>query len=379
VLRSWGFQTNPYDPCVANKVIEGQQCTVVWHVDDLKISHHSPKVVDMMVKKMEAEFGNEAPLSITRGKVHDYLGMRIDYTNKGKVNITMIPYIQHMIDELPEDMAGTSLTPAGNHLFTVDDAAQKLDADTSIMFHHNTAKLLFLCKRARPDIQTAVAFLTTRVKGPDVDDYKKLARVMKYLRSTADMPLTLEADNNQLVKWWIDASFAVHPDMKSHTGGLMSLGKGGVYGTSTRQKLVTKSSTVAELVGVSNVLPQVIWTRNFLLSQGYEVRDSVVFQDNKSAILLEENGRMSSGKRPRHINIRHFFITDWVADKEVSIQYCPTSDMVSDFFTKPLQGALFQKLRSIIMNNDSPGHDHGNHRSVLESNTKEYGLGLGPA
>lgn len=72
------------------------------------------------------------------------------------------------------------------------------------MFHHNTAKLLFLCKRARPDVQTAVAFLSTRVKGPDRDDYKKLSRVMKYLRGTVNMPLTLEADSTHIVKWWVD-------------------------------------------------------------------------------------------------------------------------------------------------------------------------------
>ena len=68
------------------------------------------------------------------------------------------------------------------------------------MFHHNVAKLLFLCKWAHPDIQTAVVFLTTLVMAPDEDDYKKLARVMKYLRGTRTMPLTLEADNLQLVK-----------------------------------------------------------------------------------------------------------------------------------------------------------------------------------
>jgi hypothetical protein len=120
------------------------------------------------------------------------------------------------------------------------------------------------------------------------------------------MPLNLEADDNQIVKWWIDASFAVHPDMKGHTGGVMSMGKGGIYGTSTCQKLVTKSSTEAELVGVSDVLPQVVWTRKFLMAQGYHVRDSVVYQDNKSAILLEENGWASSSKHTRHINIRYF-------------------------------------------------------------------------
>ena len=88
-----------------------------------------------------------------------------------------------------------------------------------------TAKLLFLCKRARPDIQTAVAFLTTRVIAPDVDDWKKLARVVNYLRLTAQMYLTLESDGSGILKWWVDGAFAVHLDTRSHTGATMLMGR----------------------------------------------------------------------------------------------------------------------------------------------------------
>jgi hypothetical protein len=241
-----------------------------------------------------------------------------------------------------------------------------LDAETAEMFHHNVAKLLFLCKRARPDIQTPISFLCTRVKHPDTDDYKKLARVMRYLRCTIDLPLTLEATDVQIIKWWIDSSFAVHPDMKSHTGGAMTLGKGTIYATSTRQKINTRSSTEGELVGVNDVMPQVLWTRYFLEAQGYGVTDSIIYQDNQSAILLEKNGKASSGKRTRHINIRYFFVTDRVAKKEVSIQYCPTGEMIADFFTKPLQGSLFRKFRDLIMNVDPAVDNAQDHRSVLE-------------
>jgi hypothetical protein len=205
------------------------------------------------------------------------------------------------------------------------------------------------------------------VKNPDVDDYKKLVRVMRYLRGTIDMPLTLEADKMHVLKWWVDASYAVHPDMKSHTGGALSLGKGVVYGTSTRQRINTKSSTEAELVGVNDVLPQALWTRYFLEAQGYKVEDSIVFQDNQSAILLEKNGRASSSKRTRHINIRYFFITDRVQSKELRIEYCPTGDMLADFFTKPLQGSLFQKFRNQVMNIDPGTKLYQDHRSVLEN------------
>jgi hypothetical protein len=97
-------------------------------------------------------------------------------------------------------------------------------------------------------------------------------------------------------------------------------------------------------------MPQVIWTRNFLEGQGYWVEDNVVLQDNKSAILLENNGKRSSGKRTRHINIRYYFVTDRIAAGELSVEYCPTGEMLADFFTKPLQGALFRKFRNRILN-----------------------------
>ena len=202
-----------------------------------------------------------------------------------------------------------------------------------------------------------------------MDDYKKLARVMKYLRGTTTMPLTLQADNMHVMKWWVDASFAVHPDMKSHTGGTLTFGRGTVYGTSTRQKINSTSSTEAETIAIHEVLPQILWTRYFLEAQGYGVDESIIYQDNQSAILLAKNGRGSSSKRTRHINIRYFFVADRIASKEVKVEYCPTGAMIADYFTKPLQGTLFRKFRDIIMNVDPLPTMTSlvDRRSVLES------------
>ncbi|MHA7927606.1 MAG: reverse transcriptase domain-containing protein, partial [Marinobacter sp.] len=380
-LKSWGFIVNPYDECVANKDIEGSQCTVLWYVDDLKISHKNPAVVTEVLEKLEQKYGNEAPLTITRGKVHDYLGMRIEFVGR-KVVFTMRDYIENMLAELPSDMDGVATTPATLRLFEVNETDPSfLSAETSDLFHHNVAKLLFLCKRARLDIQTAVAFLCTRVQCADEDDYYKLARVMKYLRGTIDLGLTLEVDKSHVVKWWADAAFAVHKDMRSHTGAVMSLGKGGAYATSTRQKINTKSSTEAELVAADDIVGQVIWTRKFLEHQGWSVNDVIVGQDNKSAILLERNGRASSGKRTRHINIRYYFIKDRIREGSFKVEYCNTHDMVADFFTKPLQGALFIKHRDFIMNvgnqDDLRARPAEDHRSVL-GNEPAQGTELAP-
>jgi hypothetical protein len=369
-LKKWGFEINPYDFCVANKMINGKQCTVVWHVDDLKISHVDPKVTTTILNLLDAKYGQEivggkrAPLTINRGKLHDYLGMLLDYSEPGYVKLNMIAYLEKVLEEMPEDMDGTASSPAAEYLFKVIDGAEVLDEATSIFFHATVAKLLFLCKRGRPDIQTAIAFLCTRVKEPTKHDYNKLARVIKYLRKTRDLVLRLSADNLNVVKWWIDAAYAVHPDMRSHTGGTMSMGTGSAYSTSKKQKLNTKSSTEAELVGVDDVLPQALWTKYFMEAQGYGV-STILNQDNQSTIKLSDNGKASSGKGTRHINIRYFFITDRIARKEVAIQYCPTKEMVADYFTKPLQGALFYKFRDQIMGVVPMDTIIGDHRSVL--------------
>jgi hypothetical protein len=111
-LQEWGFTINPYDWCVANKTVHGRQCTVLWHVDDLKISHEDPDVVTSLIGHLEQTFGQEAPLTIMRGNVHEYLGMTIDYGVPGKVKISMNDYVRNVIEEVPEDMDGVALSPA---------------------------------------------------------------------------------------------------------------------------------------------------------------------------------------------------------------------------------------------------------------------------
>ena len=100
-------------------------------------------------------------------------------------------------------------------------------------------------------------------------------------------------------------------------------------------------------------MPQVLWTQYFMEAQGYRIDYNFMYQDNQSTIRMENNGRGSRGKRTSHIDIRYFFIADRIFNKELRVEYCPTGDMVADFFTKPLQGALFRRLRDIILNIDS--------------------------
>ena len=348
-LAEHGFVTNPYDVCCMNKEINGKQCTIVWHVDDLKISHVDAEVVTSIIKIIEKEFGKHKPLTVQRGLLHDYLGMTIDFSIVGKVMITMIDMIEKMLDDIPDDMNGVKNSPAQEHLFKVNEDGIRLSEDKRVIVHKNTAKLLFISQRARPDVQTATSFLCTRVKEADTDDYKKLARVMQYLRGTKYLPLILGADDSGNIYWYKDGAHAVHRDMRGHTGLMMTFGQGAVYARSLKQKLNTKSSTETELVSFDDGMPQNLWALYFTKHQGRFLRDNIVYQDNTSTIRMAENGKMSTGKMTKHINIRYFFCNDRIKKGELSVKYCPTLDMIADYFTKALQGSLFRKLRDLIL------------------------------
>ena len=232
--------------------------------------------------------------------------MTLDFSTKRQVKMTMTDYVSEIIQardeaelkawdgyvEAKKRKLRNRTSAAPEDLFKIDEDAAKLPCEQASVFHHIVAKALYyISKRARPDTCVAIAFLSTRMWEPDVDDWKKLQHLIDYLQATSDMPLILGADNTGVLNWYVDASFAVHPNIRGHTGGGLTLGRGFPIVSSTKQKLNTRSSTESELVGVDDMMPSIIWARYFLKVQGYNVHDNIIFQDNQSAILLERNGK----------------------------------------------------------------------------------------
>ena len=152
-----------------------------------------------------------------------------------------------------------------------------------------------------------MAYLTMRVKSPDEDNWGKLKRVLRYLNGTIDLGLCLNMENMGLIQWYVDASYATHKDCKGHTGAMMTLGRGAVISMSRKQKTNARSSTEAELIGVYDALPSILHTRYFLEAMGYNIEHNVIYQDNKSSITLEKNGKTTGSKCTKHIKIRYFF------------------------------------------------------------------------
>ena len=347
-LMTLGYTINKLDMCVFNRLEnDNTQTTLILHVDDMKISSTNELYIDQVIEEIETLYPG---LTKQRGRVINYLGMTFDYSIKGQVKITMSNYVTEVLQGC-SDMLGTAHTPAHSNLFNVrsiQDSPELSDEERET-FHSITAQLLYLAKRVRPDLLVVVSFLTKRVLHPQRDDRAKLVRAVQYLRGTRDLGIILSGAHDMTVLAYVDASYGVHEDLKSHTGCTIGIGLGPIFAKSTGQKINTKSSTEAELIALSDSSSQIIWTRNFIEEQGYRAGPALIYEDNMSTISLVKNGK-SNSEKTRHISIRFFFISDRIKSKEITVEYMPTGDMIADILTKPLQGALFRKLRDKLLN-----------------------------
>ena len=179
---------------------------------------------------------------------------------------------------------------------------------------------------------------------------EQINEIDEFHKNTKNDLLPLYTDDTQSIKWYVDASFATHSDLKSHTGACMTLGRGMLINYSTKQKVNSRSSTEAELNGVDDKISKILWVSKFIESQGFTIENNIIFQDNMSAIKLEENGKDSSGSRTRHFDIKMFYIKNLIERELVKIEHCPAKSMIADYLSKPLTGAKFKKFREKILN-----------------------------
>ena len=212
------------------------------------------------------------------------------------------------------------------------------------------ARLLYLSKRVRPDIQLPVLYLCTKVKAPTVEDDSKLRRVLGYLKmtKTKGRVISNQGDMTRL-KAYVDASFASHTDGKGHTGCVIKWGDTTITTISKKQRIATKDSTEAELVALSDMTREVEQMNEYLEEQGVNLELPVVYQDNMSTITLVSDER-SGNVRTRHLSARRSIVNESIKARcTLLVKYLPTAKMIADVLTKPLGGSLFYKFADAIM------------------------------
>ena len=147
-------------------------------------------------------------------------------------------------------------------------------------FHHLVAKIIISTKRAMSDTCTAISFLIKMVREPDNEYWSKLVYIMKCIRGTSNPPLILSSNRIRILKWWIDGSFPLHPNIRGHTGGVISMGRWFPIVGSTKQKLNMWSSTETRIVVVDYCMPEVLWNRYWLDAQVYDIFENIVYRYN---------------------------------------------------------------------------------------------------
>ena len=226
-LEKEGFILNKYDQCVANKVIDGQQCTIAWYVDDNKLSHVNPRVVNYVLGFFKKHFGE---LTVTRGQKHKLLGINIHIRKERKIELDMTDHLKDAIRAFGEPIEGSAATTALSNLFRVNEDSPRLEDWRSDIFHTVTAKVLHTVKRARPYLETLWSFLTTRVSKSTEEDWKKLRRGLLFINGTMDDKRIIGANLLENLFTYIDSAYGVHNNMRGHTGGSISMGYGLVHG-----------------------------------------------------------------------------------------------------------------------------------------------------
>lgn len=176
----------------------GKQMTIIWHVDDLMISHVDLFQITKITMYLLSIYGES--LTVHWRNVHDYPGIDLDFLEDGKVKISMIKYLHKVLTEFPEVISNTSTIPDTDHLSKTRDPskAHHLPEEQAAVFHHAVAQLLFLSSGARCNIQTGVAVLTTCIKQPDENDWGKMKRILKYLYGMMQMKKTYPSSNGGL-------------------------------------------------------------------------------------------------------------------------------------------------------------------------------------
>ena len=346
-LEKMGFIRNPYDTCSFSRVQDNSYDRILLYVDDLFITSDSNPRLQVIADTLKSRYD---AVTYKTGLEHDFLGIHWDFTVLGQASLSMDGYISDIISKY--NVTKKCSTPATDRLFNTTKDSALLTPEKRELFRSCVMTLYYLAKRTRPEILTAISYCATRILGPTEEDEKKWDRVLSYLLFSRTNKMILRIGQHSILNAFVDASFGLYEDGKSVTGVAIMLGDATIYVKSGKQKIVTRSSTESELVGISDALSQVLWTREYLLAAGLQLGPAVVYQDNQSTIFLANKGR-STSERSRHIKIRYFFVQHYIEASEIKLEYLPTGQMVADILTKPLHGSLFKALADKLTGNNT--------------------------
>jgi hypothetical protein len=345
-----GFKQSQVEPCLFFKWDENKELTMVAvYVDDFDIASDNPETLEKVISNFKKSF----PCKVHSGDL--YLGMSFTSHENGDVDIHQESSIDSLLTLLGlEDCAPVSTPAVPNRRLirtTVQDETVK-----DFPYRSAVGILLWLARCSRPDIFFAVNQLSAHVSCFSTEHVKALKHCARYLKGTRSLRLLFRAGApNILLRAYADADFAGEPQendkpMHSLSGSLLYMvGTGPIFWQSKLQPTISRSTAEAEYRASGSTTQHIASYRNLLHELGFvQTSPTVLYEDNQACISMTTSHLCSS--KSRHIKLDHHYIREQVRDGEVALEYCPTSDMLADIFTKALPKPQFQRLRDLLMN-----------------------------
>ena len=338
ILISDEYQQMTSDPCVFIKRRNEEEFIILLlYVDDFLVVSKDDLFSVSLVALLEAQFGT---LAKQEGNKISFLSMLIE-SEDGTISLSQTNYLSKIVEDFEQhDQLYHVDCPSTDGLFA-DTTGHDPPCDKT-RFLSILMSLMYAATRTRPDILKEITFLATRINQPLLSDWKKLVRIISYLKCHPNKALRFTERINHNLEIYADASFKVHNDTSGHTGIIIKLFGNIIFFKSGKQKIVTKSSTEAELVALDDAATYAVWISELLdeLNIIYNI-PVIIYQDNQSTMIMANAGK-GNFKRTKHISNRYFWIKQFLDSGEIKLIYLPTGDMLADLLTKPLTGSAFR-------------------------------------
>lgn len=336
VLQKLGFQRSKADMCLYMRQDKERMMYVFLYVDDLLVAGVTPEATKCVSKQLREHFQIK-----DLGDVHFYLGIQVDQDGDGSFLLEQSTKIQQLL----EKQGMIDCKPASTPMETGFPSAITTDSKelpNNHEYRRVVGSLLYLATVTRPDVALAVGYLCRNVEKPTERNWQAAKRVMRYLKATQSKRLCLSSSGSTTLECFVDADWAGdRRDRKSTSGYLFIIGCSTIAWSSRKQSTVALSSTEAEYVAASQASRELVWLRQLLHDLGEAVKGAtMVHEDNQGCIKLVTSERC--GQRTKHIDIYHHYLRD-LRDQVIKMQYCPTGEMATDIFTKPLCRDIFSR------------------------------------
>ena len=339
-LKNMGFKSSTNDPCIYTLNSGGEVIILAVYVDDIILAGKSTEKIQQIIKEIAEKFDVK-----DMGELHHFLGVKITRLEDRKIWISQSTYTREILKKFNMENSKPVVTPveAGTKLVKTTEEDEPFDQE---VYQSAVGCLLYLSTKTRPDIAYAVGNVARFTSQPSMQHWSAVKRIMRYLNGTINYGMMYGKESS--LTGYADANWAGDlDDRRSTSGYIFTMSGAAISWMSKKQNCVALSTAEAEYMALSSAAQESVWLERLLGEMNERSgKPIVVFEDNQSTICMAKNPKFHG--RAKHIGIKHHYIREQVNNEKISLEYCPTEDMIADILTKGLGRVQFNKLRAMM-------------------------------